>query len=159
MANKKKVTVDQLQTFSDGMTAANDARFAKASDTYTKAEIDAKNASVYKVKGSQAFAALTADLLVAANQGNVYNVTDAFTTTADFVEGAGKKHPAGSNVAVVEATAADNSDPENPVEATYKFDVLAGDFSGYALAEDAEAASDTDIQAIIDGLYQESAGD
>ena len=68
--------------------------------------IDNKLSSVYKVKGSLAFASLTSALLVKANEGNVYNITDAFTTTADFVEGAGKKHTAGSNVVVVETTTA-----------------------------------------------------
>ena len=68
--------------------------------------IDNKLSSVYKVKGSLAFASLTSALLVKANEGNVYNITDAFTTTADFVEGAGKKHSAGSNVVVVETTTA-----------------------------------------------------
>lgn len=67
--------------------------------------IDNKLTSVYKVKGSLAFAGLTAALLVKANEGNVYNITDEFTTTANFIEGAGKKHTAGSNVVVVEATA------------------------------------------------------
>ena len=96
-----------------------------------RSDIHNKLTSVYKVKGSLAFSALTASLLVAANEGNVYNITDAFTTTADFVEGAGKKHTAGSNVVIVEATPADNTDPENPVAATYKFDVHAGDLSGF----------------------------
>ena len=67
--------------------------------------IENKLTSVYKVKGSLAFASLTNALLVKANEGNVYNITEAFTTTADFIEGAGKKHTAGSNVVVVEATA------------------------------------------------------
>ena len=62
--------------------------------------------SVYKAKGSLAFASLTSALLVGANLGNVYNITDDFVTTADFLEGAGKKHTAGTNVAIVEATAA-----------------------------------------------------
>ena len=61
---------------------------------------------VYKAKGSLAFASLTSALLVGANLGNVYNITDAFVTTEDFIEGAGKKHTAGTNVAIVEATAA-----------------------------------------------------
>ena len=69
-------------------------------------EINNKLSSVYKVKGSLAFASLTSTLLVKANEGNVYNITDDFTTTADFVEGACKKHTAGSNVVVVETATA-----------------------------------------------------
>lgn len=59
----------------------------------------------YRVKGSVAFANLpsvqtaTEDMI-----GYTYNVTDNFTTTADFVEGAGKKYPAGTNVVIVDAS-------------------------------------------------------
>ena len=84
--------------------------------------IDNKLSSVYKVKGSLAFASLTSALLVKANEGNVYNIMDAFTTTADFVEGAGKKHTAGSNVVVVETTTAvftESSDNTVDAEKTY----------------------------------------
>ena len=84
--------------------------------------IDNKLSSVYKVKGSLAFASLTSALLVKANEGNVYNITDAFTTTADFVEGAGKKHSAGSNVVIVETTTAvfsESSDSTVNAEKTY----------------------------------------
>ena len=59
----------------------------------------------YKVKGSKAFADLPSVSTATVNDiGNVYNVTDAFTTTADFVEGAGKKYPAGTNVVIVDAS-------------------------------------------------------
>lgn len=68
--------------------------------------VDNKISSVYKVKGSLPFASLTSSLLVKANEGNVYNITDAFTSTADFVEGAGKKYTAGTNVVIVETTTA-----------------------------------------------------
>lgn len=68
--------------------------------------VDNKISSVYKVKGSLPFASLTSALLVKANEGNVYNITDAFTSTADFVEGAGKKYTAGTNVVIVETTTA-----------------------------------------------------
>lgn|GEM_PF-5700688 len=69
-------------------------------------EVSNKITSVYKAAGSLPFASLTSALLVKANQGNVYNITDAFTTTADFTEGAGKKYTAGTNVAVVESMTA-----------------------------------------------------
>lgn len=85
-------------------------------------EVNNKISSVYKVKGSLAFASLTSALLVKANEGNVYNITDAFTTTADFVEGAGKKHTAGSNVVIVETTTAvfsESSDSTVNAEKTY----------------------------------------
>lgn len=90
------VTVKQLQMTAQGATDKAAALEEKINNTLT---------SVYTAKGSLASASLTSALLVKANRGNVYNITDAFTTTADFVEGAGKKHTAGSNVAIVEATA------------------------------------------------------
>ena len=89
------VTVKQLQK------SAQKA-FTKAASL--EEAIDNKISSVYKIKGSLAFASLTSALLVKANEGNVYNVTDAFTTTDLFLEGAGKKHTAGTNVVIVEAT-------------------------------------------------------
>lgn len=90
--------------------------------TQLETAMNEKLSSVYKVKGSLAPAELVAALLVGANEGNVYNISDEFTTTADFKEGAGKKHTAGTNVAIVNAGTA-----ETP---SYKFDALAGDLSG-----------------------------
>ena len=97
----------------------NDSNF-QTGDQVTAA-INAKVASTYKAGGSKdAVSELPA--LEAANEGFVYNMTAAFTTTADFVEGAGKRHPAGANVAIVK------------IGTAYKYDVLAGfvDLSGYA---------------------------
>jgi len=105
------VTVDQ--TYDGTSTNAQ-------SGVAVKSAIDTAISSVYKPAGSVAFASLPT--LGASVLGNVYNVTDSFTTTADFVEGAGNSYPAGTNVVVVE-----------PTSGTYKFDVLAGfvDLSGY----------------------------
>lgn len=54
--------------------------------------------------------------------GSVYNITDELTTDDNFVEGAGKTYPAGTNVVLVE-----------PSAGVRKWDVLAGsvDLSGY----------------------------
>lgn len=58
-------------------------------------DIEAKLASVYKVKGSVNFADLpTSDLAI----GDVYNIKDSFTTTSNFVEGEGISYGAGTNV-------------------------------------------------------------
>lgn len=94
------------------------------SKAYTDAQIAAKLASTYKAAGSVAFAELPT--LDATQEGKVYNVTDAFSTTADFVEGADKKYPAGTNVVCIEVEVD-----------TYKWDVLAGmvDLSAYETAE------------------------
>jgi hypothetical protein len=73
----------------------------------------------------------------ASNLGYVYNVTDSFTTTASFIEGAGKSYPAGTNVAVI----ADGT--------SYYFDVLAGfvDLSGYL--QSSAVITNTEIDTIV----------
>jgi hypothetical protein len=79
-------------------------------------------------KGSKAFAGLTpATDLAAANVGFMWNISDAFTTTADFAEGAGHSIPAGANVYVANVGTAETPD--------YKYDIFQGmyDLSGYAL--------------------------
>lgn len=68
---------------------------------------------VYTPKGSIAFASLPTP--AAGNKGWVYNITDAFTTTAAFVEGAGHSYGAGTNVVCVDVGSG-----------SYKWDVLAG---------------------------------
>lgn len=92
-------------------------------DAYTKTQVDTMVSSAYRAAGS---AASVADLpsLTVGNVGKVYNMTAAFTTTADFVEGAGKDYSAGTNVAIVDA-----SPTAIP---SYKYDVLGGfvDLSG-----------------------------
>ena len=107
-------------TFSDLLSKPTSISGYGITDAYTKTEVDGLISSVYKPAGSVAFASLPT--LASGVLGNVYNVTDAFTTTTDFVEGSGKSYPAGTNVVVVE-----------PTSGTYKFDVLAGfvDLSGY----------------------------
>lgn len=95
-----------------------------ASDAATKDYVDSIATGALTPKGSVAFASLPA--LTAANVNTLYNVTDAFTTTADFVEGAGKSYPAGTNVAIINTGTA--SAP------SYKYDAMTGviDMSSYA---------------------------
>lgn len=81
-------------------------------------EINSKLSSTYKAAGSLAPDGLTADKLVAANEGKVYNITGSFTTTDSFIEGAGKTIQTGANVVVVNTAAT----PEDT--AVYKFDIL-----------------------------------
>lgn len=68
---------------------------------------------VYTPKGSIAFKSLPT--AAAGNKGWVYNISDAFTTTAAFIEGAGHSYGAGTNVVCVDAGSG-----------SYKWDVLAG---------------------------------
>lgn len=78
-----------------------------------KSAINSALTGVYTPKGSIAFASLPT--AAAGNKGWVYNVSDAFTTTAAFVEGAGHSYGAGTNVVCVDAGSG-----------SYKWDVLAG---------------------------------
>ena len=91
--------------------------------------------STYKAAGSVTFANLGA--LTAANEGKVYNVSEAFTTTIDFVDGLGGNYPAGTNVVIINVGTAQN--PE------YKYDILSGfvDLSGYARSADLATVATT----------------
>lgn len=78
-------------------------------------------------KGTKTFAQLTpATDLAAASLGFMWNISDAFTTTADFAEGAGHSIPAGANVYVANVGTAGSP--------SYKYDIFQGmyDLSGYA---------------------------
>ena len=123
----------------------NDMNFQ--TDTEVEAAIDAKIASAYKAAGTIAFASLpTAS---ASNLGNVYNITDGFTTDARFVEGAGKVYGPGANVAVVQTA----SDP-----ATYMLDVMADfvDLSGYLEASDVTNVTNAQIDTMINDAFSDS---
>lgn len=87
-----------------------------------RAAIDAAVSSAYHAAGSKTVAQLTSSLLVAENEGCVYNVTDSGTTTSDFVDGAGHPINAGDNVGVCDVGGG-----------VYKFDLLSGfvDLSNY----------------------------
>lgn len=65
-------------------------------------------------KGSIEFANLPS--LASAGLGDMYNIEDAFTTTSDFVEGAGVDYGAGTNVYCIEVTGG-----------TKKWDVFGGE--------------------------------
>lgn len=101
----------------------------KFAEYYNKSETDSKIASAisstYKPAGSTIFSSLPE--LGAEQEGKVFNILDAFTTTEDFVEGAGSKYPVGTNIVCI-----------NTGEGIYKWDVLAGfvDLSGYETTED-----------------------
>ena len=74
----------------------------------------------------------------------MYNVSDAFTTDARFVDGASKKYAAGANVYVVAVTTGGSTE--------YKFDVFMGfvDLSGYQTKTDMPgAATNEDIDAMF----------
>lgn len=74
----------------------------------------------------------------AGKVGDVWNITNAFTTDLGFIEGPGKGYPAGTNVVLVE------------VSGLKKWDVLAGsvDLSGYLEAADLVAITETELDDI-----------
>lgn len=106
------------------------------SDAYTKSEVDSKLTSTYKPQGSLAFANLPTPSSTIL--GYVYNVTDAFTTNTNFIEGSGKSYPAGSNVVVVQ-----NGDG-------YAYDIQGGfyDLSPYAKTADFTTITNSEIDEI-----------
>lgn len=116
------------------------------SKTYTDQQIAEKIGSVYKPGGALAFEALPS--LSSDIEGKVYNITNEFTTTGDFIEGEGKKYPAGTNVVCI-----DSDDL-----GTFKWDVLSGvvDLSAYDTAEVAQGKINTAKQEAIDAAAQDA---
>lgn len=90
--------------------------------SYVDSAISTQLSSVYRAKGSVANLDVL-PTLSSATEGYVYNIESEFTTTVDFVEGAGKKYPAGTNIVCINTSGSE-----------YKWDVLAGivDLSVYA---------------------------
>ena len=110
----------------------------EATKTELQTEINSKISTAYKVKGSSTFANLPTPS--ETEEGNVWNITDAFTTTDIFVEGADKKYPAGTNVVCVEES-----------EGVFKYDVLPGfiDTDTFVLNSDIETVTEDEIDAMF----------
>lgn len=156
LAAAKKYADDKAETIAAAIPSkvsqlANDSSFATSSQVQAsvdnavtaaknqlEATIEGAVSSLYKPSGSVAFASLPAPSK--AKLGNVYNVTDAFVTTASFVEGAGKTYTAGTNVVCV-----------NTSGSTYMWDVLAGmvDLSPYLKNADVTVVTNADIDAMF----------
>lgn len=84
--------------------------------------IKSATSRVIEYGGSTDIAGLP-DLAIAANAYKMYNITEGFSTTAQFLEGAGKSYPAGTNVVVI----------PNSAETAYVFDIYTGSFAMSAL--------------------------
>ena len=125
--NRAKVKEEELDNKITDHTAATNAALAlKAdkSDTYTKAQVDAKLSGAYKVKGSSTFEALPKDNNVV---GDVYNITNAFNL--------GSKHyDAGTNVVWTEEG----------------WDALSGSFDTTAIEGSIQEVADGLAQEILD---------
>ena len=145
----KYVSVQRLQRFETKLAAKYQTQAISAITGLTAETVEAALAELLgKIqalpssivpKGTKAFAGLdpTTDL-VAANVGFMYNISDAFETTADFVEGAGHAIHAGANVYIA-----------NPSTGVYKYDIFAGmyDLSGYALKSEMSITDGTGTDA------------
>lgn len=110
-------TVDQSYSAVSTNAQSGTAVAGALSNYYTKSEIDAQEENLVSYGGAVTFATLPA--LSAANLNKFFLVTDSFTTTADFVVGAGKSMPADSHIAII-----NTGTEQNPV---YKYD----DFGGF----------------------------
>lgn len=125
--NRAKAKEEELDNKITDHTAATNAALAlKAdkSDTYTKAQVDAKLSSAYKVKGSSTFEALPKDNNVV---GDVYNITNAFNL-------GGKHYDAGTNVVWTEEG----------------WDALSGSFNTTAIEGSIQEVADNLAQEILD---------
>lgn len=125
--NRAKVKEEELDNKITDHTAATNAALAlKAdkSDTYTKAQVDAKLSGAYKVKGSSTFEALPKDNNVV---GDVYNITNAFNL-------GGKHYDAGTNVVWTEDG----------------WDTLSGSFDTTAIEGSIQEVADNLAQEILD---------
>ena len=87
----------------------------------------------YKIRGNSTFANLP-NVLTTAMNGYVYNVTDEFITNANFVEGAGKKYPAGTNVVITNQ--GDDTTPD------MKYDVIGSFVNVDGINAEIEKVSD-----------------
>ena len=110
--------------------------------------VQATVSSAYKGAGSIAPAGVVSSVLVAGNEGKVYNLSGDLTldatTAALFVDGAvGDVITAGTNIAVIDA----GSD-------TFKFDKMAGfvDLSGYVEDSDLGGLTSSELAEIIAAL-------
>lgn len=125
--NRAKAKEEELDNKITDHTAATNAALAlKAdkSDTYTKAQVDAKLSGAYKVKGSSTFETLPKDNNVV---GDVYNITNAFNL-------GGKHYDAGTNVVWTEDG----------------WDALSGSFDTTAIEGSIQEVADNLAQEILD---------
>ena len=125
--NRAKTKEEELDNkITDHTTATNAALALKAdkSDTYTKAQVDAKLSGAYKVKGSSTFEALPKDNNVV---GDVYNIINAFNL-------GGKHYDAGTNVVWTEDG----------------WDALSGSFDTTAIEGSIQEVADNLAQEILD---------
>lgn len=134
---------DQITVNAGNITTIQGNDTAKSMRTVAEEVVNALPA-VYTPKGTVAFANLPA--LANCNIGWVYNISDSFTTTSDFIEGSGIVKEAGTNIAIIDSDG----------NGTKKYDVLSGavDLSGYQTKNLSQAVgSFTTVEAALQGIY------
>lgn len=125
--NRAKAKEEELDNkITDHTNSTNAALALKAdkSNTYTKAQVDAKLSGAYKVKGSSTFENLPTEGNVV---GDVYNITNAFNL-------GGKHYDAGTNVVWTEEG----------------WDALSGSFDTTAIEGSIQDVADDLAQEILD---------
>lgn len=104
----------------------NNSQLANGAGYQTETQVNnlikSATSKVIEYGGSTDIAGLPA-LAVAANAYKMYNVTEGFSTTGQFLEGADKSYPAGTNVVVI----------PNSAGTAYVFDIYTGSFAVSAL--------------------------
>lgn len=139
MANENElVSVQGLTTFANALKTRLDKLTGTVTAVYTPAgSLDSPDPSK----------------LIKENVGKVYNISKEFTTESDnFLEGDGKKYPAGTNIVVIES----ETD-------TYKFDALSGivDLSEYSTTSAVQSMITSSIEgeiadtSVIEQIIQE----
>jgi len=113
---------------------SGDAATLQSAKDYADAAVKAQIAAAYKASGTIVYEELPEP--AEAVLGNVYNISNDFTTDADFVEGTGKQYKAGVNVAIVE------------IDGAYKYDVMAMSFDGFVQEANISEYSADDIQTL-----------
>ena len=149
MATQTWVTEKGYQTSAQVQQAVTTATADMATQTWVTSQnyattsnvntlISQAVSTVYTPKGSLADISTLITLATSGKVGDVYNISSEFTTTNVFIEGIGKKYPAGTNIVLVE------------VEDEKKWDVLAGsvDLSAYVKSSEMVAITDGEIDEI-----------
>lgn len=136
--NKKLVNMEALEQLAQ-----------KLKDELDKVQV-APSGSVYRPAGNLTIP--DPSKLTEENVGNVYNITQEFTTDENFVEDSDRKYPAGTDIAVVGVGSG-----------VYKFNALSGfvDLNGYIKDEDVlriiegEIVDSSEVEQMLQEVFRE----
>ena len=130
----------------NGLVRPSESRLVDGNAVYSA--INNALSSVYTARGDISVAELTSSLLIEANVGNVYELSDSGVTTDLFLQGAGVPLAVGDNVGIIQAGAN-----------TYLFNKMAGafDLTDYQTKDLSSAitiggVSQTTVEGALGGL-------